>query len=129
MRREVGHHRERHVRQRTHRQRDLLGDEAVDERRVLETADAVVDPADAEVVEGLAHVLGRALLAGVRDGEEALGPGAVEHGPEVDRRVPGLRRVEPDRDDVVAVRERGLERRHRRVGAEVAEEAEDQPAR
>ncbi len=80
-----------------------------------------------ENVQRLPDVLGRPLLAGVRNGEEALGPGAVEDAAELLGRVAGFPGVKPDSDDRVAVRQRSLERRHGRLGAEVAQEAHDQP--
>ena len=93
-------------------ERDLLGHQPVDQRGVLDAAHAVIDARDVEQVERLPDVLGRALLAGVRDRQEPLGARPVEHGANFDRA--GCRpRPSRARPPVIASRygERRLERR------------------
>ncbi len=126
---EVVEHAELHVRERADGQRHLLRHQPVDQRVVLHAPDAVVDPEDVQHVERLADVLRRPLLPRVRDRQQTLGTGPVVDRRELRRRVARLGRVEPDADDRVAVLQRGLERRHRRVLAQVAQEADDQPRR
>ena len=58
--------------ERAHGQRHPLGRQTVDEPRILDAAHPVIDPLDPEHVERLPDVLGRPLLAGVRDGPEAV---------------------------------------------------------
>src|SRR5205823_666346 len=53
---------------------------------------------------------------------------AVKHCPELRRRVAYLRGVEANADDPFAVRQRSCQRLHRRIRAQVAEKAQDQPA-
>ena len=89
----------------------------------------MVDAADVEQVEGLPDVGRRALLPGVGNRQEPLGPGPVEDGDEVRGRVAHLGGVEPDGVEHVTVGQRRLERRHRRLGRQVAQEAEDEPRR
>ena len=84
---------------------------------------------DVEQVERLPDVGRRAFLPGVGHGQESLGPGPVEDGDEVRGRVAQLGGVEPDRVQHVTVGQGRLERRHRRLGREVAQEAEDEPRR
>src|SRR5262245_9965381 len=83
----------------TNGQRHLLTCESADQRLILERAVAVVDAPDTEQVERLPDVARRSLLAGMRRQEEARVTGAREHPLELARRVPGLRRIEPDADD------------------------------
>ncbi len=75
----------------------------------------------------LPYVLGRPLLAGMGDGEEAFAAGPVEDPLELARRMPYFRAVEADGDEGVAERQRLVEGFLRLFLAEVAEEAEDQP--
>src|SRR4029453_5880655 len=93
---ELGEDAQLHVGERADRQRHLLRDEPLDETVVFGAPHAVIDAAYAEQVERLPDVLGRPLLARVRDGEEALRPGAVEDGAELLGRVAGFPGVEPD---------------------------------
>ena len=55
------------VGQRADGERDLLADQAVDERGVLVAANTVVDALDLEQIERLADVTGGAFFAGVGD--------------------------------------------------------------
>lgn len=87
----------------------------------------MVDALDLEQVEGFPYVLGRPLLAGMGDGEEAFAAGPVEDPLELARRMPYFRAVEADGDEGVAERQRLVEGFLRLFLAEVAEEAEDQP--
>ena len=94
------------VRQRADRERDPVGPEPLDEARVLEAADAVVDPPRLQHVERLPDVLGRPFLAGVGDREQPRRPGALEDGGELPGRMPDLGGVEPHRGDAVLEGER-----------------------
>ena len=114
------------VRERADGQRDPIGLEPLNQATILQAAHAVIDPLGAEQVERLPDVLGRALLAGVGDGPE---PRAIARS-NTSRNFSGglthLGGVEPDAEDRVPVRERLLERRHRVVGRQIAQEAHDQ---
>ena len=77
--------------------------------RVVDGAHAVVDARHLEQVEGLGDVLGRALLAGVGDGEEARLAGHAEDVRELARRMADLGGVQPHAGDHVAVGPRRLE--------------------
>ena len=86
----------------------------------------MVDPLRVQQVEGLLHVLGRPLLTGVRDQVQAVrgGPG-VDVGEQA-RRIADLGRVQPDADELVTEPERFCEGVVGRIGAQVAQEAQDQ---
>ena len=106
-------HAQLHVRQRAHRQRHALAREPLHQRRVLDAAHAVVDALDLQHVERAADVCGRPLLAGVGDAVQAELAAAREHARELLRRMAALAAVEADADELVAVRQRLLERRER----------------
>ena len=96
---------QRHVRQRAHRQRHLLVAQPRHQRRVLQAADAVVDPLDAEQVERLADVGRRPLLARVRDPVQPLvGAPRRRRAANSSGGWPTSARVEPDADEQVAAR-------------------------
>src|SRR5215471_5108329 len=115
------------VRERTNRQRNAAPRQFLDERRVLDAPHAMVDPKNAEDVEGLADVGGRPLLTRVRDGKQAQRPRPCEDLLELRRGIAGLARIEPHAVDPVPPREGLLERLLGVLGREVAEEAEDEP--
>ena len=118
-----------HVREGADRERCPLAHQAGDEIVVLQAPHTVVDPLGAEQVERLPHVLGRAFLPRVRDRAEALGTRPGEHPGELRGRVALLPRVEPDRGEVLAERQRLVEGALRVVLREMAQEAEDQVRR
>ena len=94
---------QRHVRQRADGQRHLLLAQPGHQRRVLQAADAVVDPLDAEPVERRPDVGGRPLLPRVRHPVQPLVGGQGEGPLEQLRRVADLGAVQADPDDEVAV--------------------------
>jgi len=91
-----------------------------DEFGILEGTDAVVDAGDVEQVERVAHIAGRAFLAGMSDGPEPERPRSFKYSPKLPRRVVSLCRVETDGDDTVTVRQRLFESRHRLLRVAVA---------
>ncbi len=115
------------VGQRADRQRRPVGREPPQQRRVLDAADAVVDPLHPEQVDRLPDVVRRAFLPGVRDGVQAEPPGGVEDRGEVARRVADLGRVEPDGEELAGVGGQLIQRLGRVVGTSVAQEARDEP--
>jgi hypothetical protein len=129
VRAQIGRDAQRLVRQRAHRQRDLRERELVDERRILVAVHAVIDALGAEQRERLADVRRRAFFAGVRDHVQSEPARLREHARELARRVAALAGVEPDADESIAERQRGLERGERVVLREVAQEAQDQRRR
>src|SRR6185436_4577869 len=101
------------VRQRADGQRDALAREPLDQPRALDAANAVIDPLRVQHVEGALDVGRRSLLAGVGDAVQAERAGPVEDAREFFRRVAALAAVEADADEVLAPRQRGVERRDR----------------
>ena len=95
---------ELHVRQWADRERNLLVDQPVHQRLVLHAPDPVVDAPHVQQVEGFTDVCGRALLPRVRHRQQPFRSRPVEHRLELRRRVPGLRGVESDRRERVAMR-------------------------
>ena len=87
----------------------------------------MVDSPDAETLEGLADVGGRALLSRVRHRQEPCRARPREDGLELRRRVPFLRRIEPHAADPLAKPQRLPERRLRGLRRQVPQEAQDQP--
>jgi len=71
---QVGHSAQAHVRQRADGERDRLRSQARDQLRVLDGANAMIDPLGLQQVERLDDVRRRPLLAGVGDGAQALIP-------------------------------------------------------
>ncbi len=123
---EILDHAQLQVRQRTHRERNAIAHEALDERGVFVAAHAVIDAVHVQDVEGFRDVRGRAFLSRMRDQAQIHRVRLREHAGELRRRIAALAGVEPDADDVTAKRHRGVERRERRLLGEVAEEAQDQ---
>ena len=124
--RQRGEDTEPHVRERADREGHPLGDQPGDEPRVLEAANPVIDPLDAQEVERLPDVLGRSFLAGVGHRPEAFRAGPLEDPGELLRRVAGLGGIQAHPGDPRPERERRSSVRHRLAGGQVAEEAEDQ---
>jgi hypothetical protein len=120
---------ELHVRQRTHGQRDLLADQARDERRILLAAHAVIDPRDFEDIERLIDIGRRPLLPGVRHGEQAVRARPCKHRRELRGRMTELGGIKPHRADGLAVLEHLIERLHCVRGTQVTQEARDQTMR
>ena len=86
----------------------------------------MVEPVDAEHVERLADVVGRPLLAGMRDQPQARGARGGEDARELFGRMAELGRIEPDRGDAIQPRPRRLQCREGVGFVEVAQEAQDQ---
>src|SRR5690606_1720444 len=107
---------------------DLLVDDALHQAFVLDGAHAVVDTLDLQQVEGFPDVLGWAFLASVRDGLEAFGAGALEDALELARRVALLGAVQAHGDEGIAKWQRLVEGLVCLLFAQVAQEAQDQPA-
>src|SRR5690606_36012778 len=87
---------------------------------------AVIDARYEQEIEGLAYVVGRAFLAGVRDDAQPLLASLLEHALELARRVAALAGVEADADEFALERQRRLERRERVLLRQVAQEAQDE---
>ncbi len=115
------------VGQRAQGQRDPLAHQPLDQRRVLQAAQAVVDALDAEHVERLGDVLRRALLAGVRDPAQPEGRGRLVDLAELRRGMADLGGVQADAGDPVEVGLGQMQCLERRLGGLVAQEAHDQP--
>src|SRR5579864_9018267 len=84
---------------------------------------------DFEQIERFPYVLGRPFLTGVRNRKEALRASAIEDGGEFRRRIAELGGVQSDADNAIAMRQRELERLHRRVLALVAQKAHNERRR
>ena len=119
-------HPQAHVGERADGQRNPLPHEPVQERLVLQAADAVVDPFHAEQVEGLPDVRGRALLAGVRHEVQPVRPGEFEHLGEKLGRVADLGGVESDPVDPEVAGQDLPEHGQRFGGRPVPQEGHDQ---
>src|SRR5690606_36799211 len=109
-------------------QQNLFVDQPGDQLRVLGGAYAVVDTADLEQIQRLPDVFGRAFLAGVGDGQQALGAGLVEHALELARRVADFRAVQADGEARIAIRLCMFQRPESRYLRQMAQEALDQSA-
>ena len=123
---EVAHDPQAQVGQRAHGERRALARKTRDQRLILQRAIAVIDPADAEVVERLPHVLRWSLFAGMRDRKKAGVAGTAEHVLELARRIADLGRVKPDAHDLVAMRQRPVEGLLGAGFVEMTEETHDQ---
>ena len=93
------------VRQRAHGQRDPCRCQALDQRRIVDAANAVVDSLHAQQVDRGGDVRRGPLLAGMRDDVQAQLAALREDARELLRRVAALARVEPDADDLPGVGE------------------------
>lgn len=91
------------VAQGANRQGHALGDQTLDQRLVLQRPVAVVQAVDGQQVQGLAHVIGRAFLAGMGDQPQALGPRPGEDPGEFGRRMADFRAIKADADELIAV--------------------------
>src|SRR4051812_23220306 len=92
------------VRQGADGERYGIGDEALDQLCVLETAHSMVDPFRTEHIESLPDVLRWSLLARVRHRMQAGVTRRLESLGELLRRMANLRRVEPDSEKLLAMR-------------------------
>src|SRR5713226_7504023 len=89
----------------------------------------MIDARDAEEVEGFANVGGRAFLSRVRHSPQPLGTCARKDRRKLRWRIAELGGIESDRDETILERQRFLERRHRGVGAQMSQKAQNQLAR
>src|SRR6185436_16465968 len=124
---EAPEHLQLHVRQRAHRERHALRAQARDQRRLLLAAHAMVDAHHLQEIERLLDVLGRALLAGVGEGHQALAAGPLEHALEFRRRMALLRGIEPDSVEEMPEGQCLVEGRQRVGLGQVPQEADDEP--
>ena len=81
----------------------MRGHEARDQSRIVQTAVAVVDALDMQIIDSTRHVIGWTFLAGMGDEPETLTSRAFENAFELGRRVAALGRIEPDADNLVAI--------------------------
>ncbi len=68
-----------HVRQRAHRQRDLFAHQSFDQARVFLAADAMIDAAYFEHIQGFVDIRGRPFFARMCNGQPAFAPCPREH--------------------------------------------------
>ena len=123
---EVVHHPQAQVGQRAHRQGGALARETRDQRRIFQRAIAVIDPPDAEVVEGFPHILRGPFFTGVRDREKARVAGAAKDMLEFAGRIADLGGIKPNAHDFIAMRQRRIERVLGARFVEMAQKAHDQ---
>src|SRR6202011_1282702 len=116
------------VRHRADREGDLLLDQPFHQPIIFGAADAVVDASRVEEVKRLPDVTGRALLAGMRHSQQARLSRAIVNRSEGRRWVAHFRGIEADGEDPLLERPRLGEGVHRRLRAQVSQEAQDEPA-
>jgi hypothetical protein len=123
---EVREHAQLEVRQRAHGERNAVLRKPLHQRRVFRALHAVVDALDLQHIERAPHVLGRPLLTRMRDQVQAQLAAAREHARELLGRMADFARIESHADELVAERQRLLQRLERLFFAQMAQEAEDE---
>ena len=109
-------------------QADIALDQGLDDARVLDRVDAVVDALQAQQVQAFADMDDGILLVDVAMGGQAVAFGArpLEQGGELARRVAPLGRIQPETDDPVAPRPQDIEQGPSLVQWPVAVDTQDQ---
>ena len=115
-----------HVGERADRQRHTFRSQTIDERRIFNAANTVINPRGAKSIQSLPYIVRRPFLTGVRHNEQSFLTSPCEDRREFFGRMISFRRIKPHAREAIAERQRILESLHRVVAAEVAEERQNQ---